>query len=483
MADSVKATSNVIWRTLERFGAQGISFIISIVLARILEPTVYGIIALVNVFTVILDVFVDSGLGNALIQKKDADDLDFSSVFHFNMTLSICLYAVMFVAAPFIAAFYKMPDLTPIVRVMSLSLIISGIKNIQIAYVSRNLQFKKFFFATIGGTIASAVVGITMAYKGFGVWGLIAQNLLNNIIDTAVLWLTVKWRPRFLFSWQRLKSLLNFGWKILASKLLDAFFNQLQQLIIGKMYSKEQLAFYDKGLLLPYMVSSNITTSIENVLFPTLSSVQDNRSEVKAITKRAIKTNTYIVMPMMMGLAVCAEPLIRIILTDKWLPCVPYMRIFCLYFAISPISTANLNAIKALGHSDYFLTLNFIQKLVGLTILFSAMWFGVIAIALSLLFTCIINQIITTWTNRKLINYNYLEQIKDILPNIGLSITMGGIVFCITFLHLSDIYTLIIQMPLGIIVYIITSKILKIDSYEYTKKILKQLLPKKQRNQ
>ena len=238
----------------------------------------------------------------------------------------------MFVAAPFIAAFYKMPDLTPIVRVMSLSLIISGVKNIQIAYVSRNLQFKKFFFATIGGTIASAVVGITMAYKGFGVWGLIAQNLLNNIIDTAVLWLTVKWRPRFLFSWQRLKSLLNFGWKILASKLLDAFFNQLQQLIIGKMYSKEQLAFYDKGLLLPYMVSSNITTSIENVLFPTLSSVQDNRSEVKAITKRAIKTNTYIVMPMMMGLAVCAEPLIRIILTDKWLPCVPYMRIFC-YFS------------------------------------------------------------------------------------------------------------------------------------------------------
>ena len=230
-----KLASNFIWRLAERCGAQLVTFIVSIVLARILTPEDYGTIALVTVFTTILQVFVDSGLGTALIQKKDADDLDFSSVFFFNFAMCLILYLGMFIVAPYIALFYNNASLTPVVRVISLTIVISGVKGIQQAYVSRHMMFKRFFFSTIGGTIISALLGITLAYAGFGVWALVAQQLSNTAIDTLILWLTVKWRPKLMFSWTRLRGLLKFGWKLLVSALLDTCYNNLRHLIIGKM--------------------------------------------------------------------------------------------------------------------------------------------------------------------------------------------------------------------------------------------------------
>lgn len=230
-----QALSGLMWRFLERFGAQGVTFVVSIVLARLLDPEIYGIVAIVTVFTAILNVFIDSGLGNALIQKKDADDLDFSSVFFFNMFMCVVLYLLLFAAAPFIAKFYKMPLLTPVIRVMSLTVIISGVKNVQQAYVSKHLLFKRFFFATLGGTIGAAVLGIWMAYKGYGVWALVAQGLFNASVDTLILWITVKWRPKMMFSFERFKGLFSFGWKLLVSQLIDTVYNNLRQLIIGKL--------------------------------------------------------------------------------------------------------------------------------------------------------------------------------------------------------------------------------------------------------
>lgn len=238
-------TSNFLWRFFERCGAQGVTFVVSVVLARLLDPSLYGVIALVTVFTSIMQVFVDSGMGNALIQKKDADDLDFSSVFWFNLAMCSALYLLMFLAAPFIASFYKMPELTPVVRVLSLILIISGIKNVQQAYVSRHMLFKRFFFSTLGGTIGAAIVGITLAYYGFGVWALVAQMLFNAAVDTTILWITVKWRPRREFSIERLKGLFSFGWKLLVSSLIDTVYRDLTQLIIGKKYSSSDLAQYN----------------------------------------------------------------------------------------------------------------------------------------------------------------------------------------------------------------------------------------------
>ncbi|MGN0575219.1 MAG: lipopolysaccharide biosynthesis protein [Ruminococcus sp.] len=471
--NSNKVLSNFFWRFFERCGAQGVTFIVSIILARLLDPDVYGTVALVTVFTTIMQVFVDSGMGNALIQKKEADDLDFSSVFFFNIAVCSLLYLIMFIAAPFIAAFYKMPELTSVIRVLSLILIISGVKNVQQAYVSRNMQFKKFFFSTIGGTIGAAVVGIVMAYLGFGVWALVAQMLFNAAVDTIILWITVKWRPKMMFSFQRLKSLFSFGWKLLASSLLDTVYNDLRQLIIGKIYSKNDLAFYNQGKKFPHLIVTNINTSIDSVLLPTMSKAQDDKNAVRSMTRRAIKTSTYIMMPVMIGLAVCAEPLVSLILTDKWLPCVLFLRVFCITYAFYPIHTANLNAIKAMGRSDLFLKLEILKKIIGLTAILITMWISVEAMAYSLLVTTLLNQIINSWPNKKLLGYSYLEQIKDMLPQIGLSLLMGAAIYLVQLAGFSNIFTLCIQIPLGMILYIALSKLLHIESFEYVISMLK----------
>lgn len=458
---------NFLWRFFERCGAQFVTLIVSIVLARILTPSDFGTVSLIMVFTTILQVFVDSGLGTALIQKKDADDLDFSSVFYFNFAICLILYLGMFIASPFIAKFYKDISLTPIIRVISLTIVMSGVKGIQQSYVSRNMLFKKFFFATLGGTLFSAVLGIGMAYAGFGVWSIVAQQLSNTAIDTLILWITVDWRPKRMFSWQRLKSLLSYGWKLLVSSLLDTIYNNLRNLIIGKIYTSSDLAYYNQGDKFPKVIVMNINASIDSVLLPSMSGEQENKERVKSMTRRAIKTSTYIMAPLMIGLLFCAEPIVRLLLTDKWLPCVPYLRIFCFTYMFWPIHTANLNAIKAMGRSDLFLKLEIIKKVVGLILLFITMRISVMAMAYSLIFSGILSQIINSWPNWKLLNYNYLEQLRDILPSICISVFMGVCVYFIGFLSLPTLLQLIIQVIVGAIIYIVASIVLKLEEFNY----------------
>lgn len=478
MDNKNKVFSNLIWRFAERCGAQIVQFIVSIILARILAPEAYGTIALVIVFAQILQVFVDSGLGNALIQKKDADDLDFSSVFYFNILWCLLLYGVIFFLAPYIAGFYDDISLVPIIRVLCLTVVISGVKNVQQAYVSRTLQFKKFFFATFGGTIVSAVVGVALALAGFGVWALVAQKIVNLFIDTVVLWITVKWRPKLMFSWKRLKGLLSFGWKLLVSSLIDTIYTDIRQLIIGKLYTESDLAYYNQGTQFPKLIVNNINTSIDSVLLPVMSKEQDDKSRVKLMTSRSIKVSTYIMAPLMIGMAFISEPLVSLVLTDKWLPCVPFLRIFCITYMFYPIHTANLNAIKAMGRSDLFLKLEIAKKVVGIALLLSTMWFGVTAMAYSSLVTSFVSQVINSWPNRKLLGYGYIEQIKDILPSILLATFMGGCVFCVTFLGLNDILTIAIQVLLGAAIYIIGSIVTKNDSFNYLLGIVKSFLNK-----
>lgn len=469
----MKVFSNFIWRFAERCGAQLVTFIVSIVLARILTPSDYGTIALVTVFTTILQVFIDSGLSTALIQKKDADELDFSSVFYFNFIICIILYLIMFVSAPFIANFYKDSSLVSIVRVISLTLIISGVKGVQQSYVSRHMLFKRFFFSTLGGTIFSAVLGIIMAYAGFGVWAIVFQQLSNNAIDTLILWITVKWRPIKKFSWSRLKNLLSFGWKMLASSLLDTVYNNLRNMIIGKLYTSADLAFYNQGDKFPKLIVTNINTSIDSVLLPTMSNEQDNHVRVKDMTRRAIKISTYIMAPLMIGLAFCAKPIVQIVLTDKWLPCVPYLQIFCISYLFWPIHTANLNAIKAMGRSDLFLKLEVIKKFIGMILLLITMNISVMAMAYSLLISGLISQVINSWPNRYLLKYSYIDQIKDILPNIVMALIMGVFVYFINYLNLSVLVSLMIQIILGGIIYLVLSIFTKNDSFTYLINILK----------
>ena len=468
-----KVLTNFLWRFAERCGAQGVALVVSIVLARLIAPEHYGTLALVTVFTDILQVFVDSGLGSALVQKKDADDLDFSSVFFFNIAVCLILYAGMFFLAPRIAGFYQDMELVPVIRVMSLVLVISGVKNVQQAYVSRQMLFKRFFFATLGGTVVAAVVGIAMAYMGFGVWALVAQNLVNKMIDTIVLWYTVRWRPKLMFSWKRLKGMISYGWKLLAAGLLDTVFTNLRQLVIGKMYTSSDLAYFNRGQIFPNTIVNNVNTSISSVLFPAMSSAQEDPERVKVMTRRSIMVSTYVMAPLLMGLAFCAEPIVSILLTDQWLPCVPFLRIFCIAYMFYPIHTANLSAIKAMGRSDLFLSLEVVKKVVGMILLLVSMWFGVMAMAYSLLISSFLAQLINSWPNRKLLNYNYMEQMKDILPGILTAVGMGICVYLLGMLPMAKGPLLVLQILAGAVIYVMISAIWKIEAFGYLWGMLK----------
>lgn len=468
---SSKIITGFIWKFAERSSAQAITFILSIILARLLSPNDYGIIAILLVFITIADVFVNAGFGNALIQKKNADNLDFSSVFYCSLILSIFIYIIIYLVAPFIALFYNMPILENTLRVLALRIPIAAINSVQQAYISRNMQFKKFFYSTLSGTLGSAIIGITMAYNCYGIWALVGQYLSNAVINTIVLFSIIEWRPRLIFSVQRLKSLFDYGWKLLLSGLIDTGYNSLNSLLIGKFYTPVDLAFFDTGKKFPMTIVTNINSSISSVLFPALASEQDNIEQVKEHTRKAIQICSYIMWPLMLGMAACADNIVRIVLTDKWLPAVPYLQIACITYGLWPIHTANLQAINAMGRSDIFLKIEVIKKIVGIMALLISLQYGVLAIALSGIVTGVICTFINAYPNGYLLKYTYLEQMKDILPSFLLSMIMGAAIiyageFC------ADIYlNLFVEIIFGIVFYMLFSKLFNLNSFEYIRNI------------
>lgn len=470
--------TNFIWRFMERFGAQFVSFIISIILARLLDISDFGAVVLVTVIIDVLQVFVDSGFGNALIQKQNADDLDFSSVFYFNVFICIIIYIALYLFAPAISTFYEIDELTSLIRVLGLTMIFSGVKNVQQAYISRNFLFKKFFFATLVGTIGSAVIGVWMAYSGYGVWALVALNLFNITISTIVLWMTVKWRPQKMFSLERLKILFSYGWKLLAASLFTTIYANMRQVFIGKFYSAENLAYYNKGHEFPAKIVPLISTSVDNVLLPAMSSAQDSTTTVCLMTRRAARVISYLLWPCMIGLAVCSRSLVKILLTEKWLPCLPYLWVFCVEYAFWPISSVYNNSVKSLGRSDLILKIIVANRILGIVFLLISLNYGVFAIALSSLITTIFELIITSYINRKIFFYSVKEQLHDLLPPIVISFFMGVVVYAITFINLDDWQTLLIQIPLGIAIYIGLSILFHIDSFDYLYQIIKSLFVK-----
>lgn len=474
-----KVSSNFIWRILEKFGAQAVTLVVSIILARILDPVIYGTVAIITVITTILSVFVEGGFGTALVQKKNADNLDFSTVFWFNLAVCIFLFGLLFFLAPLISNFFNLGDLTNLIRVSGIIILISGVKSIQIAYVSRNLLFKKFFFATLGGTIVSAGVGIYMAYAGYGVWALVVQNLVNQAIDTIILWILVRWRPSFSFSFKRFKGLFGFGWKFLASGLLNQTYNQLSSLIIGKKYSPDDLAFYNRGVQFPQFIGEGINYGVDNVLLPVVSQAQDDKERVKNMTRKSVKIGSFITWPCMIGLAACSTPFVRFFLKDKWLPAVPFLILFCFVYGLLPTISASVTAIKALGKSRLFLILEIAKKIIGLALLLVTMWFGVFWIAIGVVVSSILALLIHALSNKKLLNYSFSEQAKDFFPSLLLSLIMGALVYLVSLAGLSDIKALLIQVLLGVIIYMSLAKILKMDSYEYCVNIFKSLFLKR----
>lgn len=475
--------SGLFWQFAESACGDIISFVVSVLLARMLLPADYGEVSLVNVFIVIANVFVVNGLGTALVQKKNADDLDFSSVFYVNLVFSIFLYLIIWLLSPLIADFYNIPHLSIVLRVLAIKIPIAAVNSIQNAYVSRKMIFKKFFFASLGGTLISAVIGIGMAYMGLGVWALVAQILSNSAIDTLMLWFTVKWRPKFIFSFTRLKSLVNYGWKILVSSLIKVGYDQLSNLVIGKLYTSEDLAFYSRGKKYPDLVVTDINSSISSVLFPAIAKHQDNLEKIKTMTRRSIKTSTYIMTPLLFGMIALAEPLVSWMLTDKWLPCVPYMRICCVYYMMQPIQTANLQAIRAIGRSDIILKLDIIKRGSGLLFLLLLMKQGVMGVAIAPIGMTLVATAVNIRPNKKFIKYTYSEQFLDLIPNLLMSLFMAVIVWSLAKVmqaaQVTDFIILFVGFIVGVVFYILLSFIMRNETFYYIINTFKEYSHKK----
>ncbi|MDO4563061.1 MAG: lipopolysaccharide biosynthesis protein [Clostridia bacterium] len=459
--------TSLMWRYGERMGAQVVGFVVSIILARLLEPEHYGVIGMLNIFIAVSNAIIISGLSSALIQKKNADNLDFSTVFYFNAGFSLLLYAIIFAVAPTISAFYEMPELCSTLRVLALSILVGAVNTVQHAYAARKMQFKRFFFSTIFGTIASGVVGIVMAYGGCGVWALVGQNLTSITISTIVLWFTVKWHPQRAFSWERLRTLYSFGWKVLVTKLLQTLYINVYALVIGKVYTTSDLGYYNRGKQWPLLILDEITNSIDSVLFTTLSKYQDEKQRVKAMVRRSIKTCTFLVMPMMAGLAAVARPLTILVLTEKWLPSVPFLQFCCFTYAFSPIETANIQAIKALGRSDILLKLEIISKTVGISMLLLTVRHGLMAMMVGRCFATVICSVVRIYPNSKLLGYSFFEQWRDFGPSFLLSLAMFAVVYTMEFLPLGQILVLFLQIIAGVLFYAFGAKLFKFESFDY----------------
>lgn len=480
-SDKSKVLSSLVFKFLERCGYQGIAFIIQLVLARILDPSDYGVITILTVFIAVSQVFVQSGLNTALVQRKDTTEEDFTYVFWVSLIIAIFLYIILFISSPFIATFYKMPKLKFVLRVLSLILIPGAFNSIQNAKVQREMKFKQLLYCTIISAVVSGIVGISMACVGLGVWALVGQQLSNQIMICLSLMFFIKWHPKIKFNLERVKTFFSFGWKLLVSSLIDTIYQNLTNLVVGKKYSSETLGYYNRGNQFPNLFVTNINGSIQAVMLPALSKYQDDKSRMKNMMRRSIMTSSYILFPLLVGLAVCGKPLISLLLTDKWLPCIPYLRVFCFIYAFWPIHTANLQAINALGRSDKFLQLEIIKKSYGIiTLLITVFCFkSPMAIAIGTACTSVISCFVNAHPNKKLLDYSYLEQMKDILPPMFLSLIMGGIVYTISLLQLNDVITLLIQIPVGIFIYWISSKIIHLESYDYIVSMLRKLKKKK----
>nr|MBQ8244357.1 lipopolysaccharide biosynthesis protein [Oscillospiraceae bacterium] len=471
-----KTLAGLFWSFAERIGAQLVGFAVSIVLARLLMPEEYGILAIVLVFINLCNVFVDSGFGRALIQKKDADELDFSSAFYVGLAVSVVLYALLYAVAPWISQFYDMEILTPLLRVMGLRLIVAAYSSVQKAKVSREMQFRRFFFSTLGGTVVSAAVGITVAWLGYGVWALVAQDMTNAVINALILSLTIRWKPRLMFSLARTKELFRFGWKVLAGSLLDTLYEEFRSLYVGKLYTTDDLAYYTRGKQFPHLIVDNVNSSVNSVLFPAIASQQGDLAAMKNMTRRAMKTSSYILTPMLFGLMAVMEPLVSLVLTDKWLPCVPYAQLLCISCALTPLQTANLQAIYAMGRSDIALKLNVWKRLFGFSMVVIFGRISVIAMARAGVATAVVSLVLNMSPNKKLLNYGSFEQIRDVLPAWLMAGAMMLPVHLVGLLGLPLAASLALQVLTGVIAYVLMSVLFRVESFRYLLDTVKSVL-------
>ena len=425
-----QVVKGAVWAMLEKLGLQAVHFGVTLVLARLLTPTDYGTVALLSIFLGIAGSLSDCGFGRALVQKKNATDADFNSVFYISMVLSGIMYASLFCCAPLIAQMYKTPELCPILRVLGAMLLLNCINSVQNAELNRKLLFKLSFKISLIQAMVSAGVGISLAYLKYGPWALVWSQVGGGVAGTISRWFIIAWRPKFMFDWGALGQLFSFGWRMSLSGLLDSAYSNLSGALIGKFYTKADLAFVDKGKALPGVGMGMITGPLMRVSFPAMAQLQDDYSKARDAMRRMIQCSTFVVFPAMVGCAVCTETLIPLMFGNQWIPSIPYMQIICFSMAFYPFHVINLQTIAALGRSDLFLKLEIIKKIYGLILLALSLPHGVFCfVAVGAFVSCPLSLIVNSWPNRKLLKYTIAQQIMDVLPTAAISFAMGGVVW------------------------------------------------------
>jgi len=463
------------WKLLENFGTQSIGLVIQIVLARILMPEDYGVIALTAVFIIIANVFVQTGFSSALIQRKNVSDIEYSSVFFAGIFVSMILYLVMFIGAPFIATFYSEPILKWVLRVQSFTIVFSGLSSVQNAILVRNLQFKKSFKYRLLGIFLQGITGISLAVLGYGVWSLVIANIVNSVVIAVSLWSVVDWKPQLSFSFSKLGDLFSFSSRILSISLLDTIYNSVTSLIIGKSFDSATLGYYNRGMQIPTLIMINTDGAISAVMFPVLSKCQTDRVKFVSVFRRSLRTSCFIIFPMMIGLATIAEPLTILLLTEKWLLSVPFMRILSLTCMTWPFSIS-YQAFNAIGRSDVSLKFNIAGKSIGISLMVLSIRYGVYALVMSSFVSSILIVMIGAYLTKRIIGYTIVQQINDVFPSLLLSLCMGAVVYTMNFLSIVVWQILVLQIVVGAIIYIGLAKIFKIESFSYLIVTIKEII-------
>lgn len=462
-----QTVKSVVWSAVERFSVQAIQFVITIILARLVAPSEFGLIAMLAIFIAIAQSFVDSGFSSALVQKKNRTETDFSTVFYFNIAISILVYIVLFLSAPYIALYYREPLLELICKWMGLSLIIQGLSVVQIAKLTVLLDFKTQAKASLIAVIISGFLGVSLAYYGYGVWALVVQSLLNNLLNTFLLWVFARWIPKFIFSWHSLKTLFLFGSKLLLSGLLSTIYMNLYTLVIGRKYTAMDVGYYNQASLTTRFPSVSLMAIISRAIYPIQCKIQDENELLYSSFIQYLRMSCYIIFPIMMGLAVVAKPLVLVLLTDKWLPMSYLLSVLSVAYLLNPIMVLNSQILNVKGRSDYFLKSEIIKKIAGILIMLVTIPFGLTVICLGIFVYNVLDMIIIIYFSKKVISIGYYKQFKSVFPIFSLSVAMGGIVY----LSLLMIYNVYLQLSLGvligIIVYLSLSRLFDIKEFNF----------------
>lgn len=466
------------WSAIDQISRSGIQFLVGIILARLLSPDEYGLIGILTIFTTIFIFICDSGFTIALVRKKEVQDEDYSTVFYINLVLSIIMSAALFFSAPLIATFFKRPELVSLTQVMSSIVIINALGIVQRARLTKAINFKTQTKITLISTISSGVVGISMAYSGYGVWSLVGQQITSQSLNTILLWINNKWLPKLVFSIQSFREMWAFGWKLLVSGLIDSAWTQIYQVVVGKFYAPETLGLYTRAKQFSQMFSTNLTNVVQRVSFPVLSSIQNDRERLKKAYQRVIRATMLPTFVLMFGMAACAKPMILFLIGEKWIGCVGFLQIICIYGSLYPLHAINLNMLQVQGRSDLFLKLEIIKKCISVGPILLGVFVDIYMMVVGSLVVSCISYYLNAYYSGPYLNYSIKDQIMDILPSFFVAVIMAVPVYIISYLPLPSYILFPIQIISGAIIVITICELKKLPEYIELKNIVSPYIMK-----